>query len=116
MSKIYKNRKDGTTFDLEYPSPLPEIYVDGISQAIIGAPVSKLVFHSITPQTEEQIEEGVESRTVATQIAIPTHQLLSMCQMIVHALKANEQSLTVHYEKLTSQVKEVLNSTQVSPK
>lgn len=116
MSKVYKNRKDGSLFDLEYPSPLPEIYVDGISQAIIGAPISKLVFHSISTQTEEQSAEGVENRIVATQIAIPTHQLLAVCQMVVHALKANEQSLNSHYEKLTSQLKEILGSTQISAK
>jgi hypothetical protein len=93
------------SFDLTMPNDLRELFVEGISQAAIGFPYSKLVFHSAQPPSGEQ---QVEQREAVLRMVIPTPILLEMCANILRGLMSNKENMLVGVTDVMSQITKLI--------
>lgn len=66
----------------------PEIFADGMSQMLMGTPVSRVIFHTTL---ESYSERAPEVRRAAAILVMPTGQLVEFALNILHAVKENEQ-------------------------
>lgn len=65
----------------------PEIYVEGVTQMLMGAPVSRLIFHT----TMDSATDGdVEVRKAAVVLSLPTGALVDIALKILEAVKSNQ--------------------------
>lgn len=81
MTTITQVREDAMQFDLVINDEMPEMFTDGISQALMGVPITKLTFHSVTKAFGS--DNAVEQRTGVLRLVIPTPVLLEMCRNIL---------------------------------
>lgn len=65
-----------------------EIYCDGITQLMLGSPVSRIVCHTVL---EPAKSGSAEIRRVAATICMPTAALVEMALNILSAVKENEE-------------------------
>jgi hypothetical protein len=94
MASIIKVR-DQLIFDLTIPENLPEIGVDGVSQGYMGFPISKVVFHVVTPPVPSQDGSNptVEQRKAVVSLSINTLALLQFCQATLANLAGNAEQI-----------------------
>jgi hypothetical protein len=102
---------EGYTF--ERRESTPEFYADGISEAFVGMPVSKLTFHSV-----RGIDGGKERRVSVVQISVATPALFEICRNIlaqgVVTGSMIEQGMDISKEQLKNVLKDV-NVTTTPP-
>lgn len=94
MSNIKKVRDGENKFDLVVPEKLPEYFADGFSFAMIGMPLCKIVFHSISAAgPEEPSEPGVETRHAAFQVTLPLISLLELAGIANTAVMQGKEEI-----------------------
>lgn len=71
---------------------IPSIYVEGVSQMMIGFPNSRMMFHNFS-QKDPSKPDGPEMRTMACELIIPTAALIEMARGILHTLTENKAAL-----------------------
>ena len=103
------NKATGYTFEVREGTP--EYYVDGVSDAFIGIPVSKITFHTVRGVSST----GMEDRASVITLAISTAALFEMCRnMLAQGIVAADQ---IHggFDTTRDQVKDVLSGIAVEP-
>jgi hypothetical protein len=105
VATVVNVREGGNNFDLTIPDNLLEIGVDGVSQALMGFPTSKLVFHVLTSPAE-----GVEQRKAVLTLSINTLSLVQMCQLTLGSLVGGSDQLEAAAAQYQNQLKQILNS------
>ena len=81
MTTITQVRDGAAQFDLVINDQMPELFTDGVSQLLMGSPISKLTFHSVTNPAGPG--DVFEQRTGVLRLIIPTPVLLEMCRNIL---------------------------------
>jgi hypothetical protein len=71
---------------------IPSIYVEGLSQLMVGFPNSRLFLHSIA-QRDLNVPGGMETRQLACELVMSTSAMIEMAQTIIHALVQNQTQL-----------------------
>ncbi len=104
MARVTQVREPNLEFDLTTPDNLPEIFADGTSQAMVGLPVSKVVFHSLQPG-----DGGVEQRKAVMQLVIGTPALVEFCRNVLSVTQQNEQQIVGATEAFNNQIKTLLD-------
>ncbi|HDR8924493.1 TPA: hypothetical protein QDB26_000952 [Burkholderia vietnamiensis] len=98
-------------FEYEQRGAIPEYFVEGVTEAYLGIPVSKLVFHSV----EGLDGNGAEKRTATVRLAIPTAPLLELCRNILAQGVIGAEQFEEAYELSKGQIKRILDGVDVSP-
>ena len=115
MSEIRKVREAKVKFDLVVADSLPEYYADGVTTAIIGIPICKILFHSITSfPTDEQREEGIEGRRASFQVAMPLPALIDFAQNILNSVEANREQMNAGFDQIQAQLNASLDDKSTS--
>ena len=79
-------------FDIHYPEQLSDLYADGVADALLGFPNSKISFYQIRSGDEGERKKGaeaVEQRELAAVLTLPTLVLLDFCRNILAAAQSN---------------------------
>ncbi|GAA4349634.1 hypothetical protein GCM10023165_36610 [Variovorax defluvii] len=67
----------------------PTIYVEGMSQLMVGFPNSRMLWHSFVAQDPG----GEETRQIACELIIPTAAMVDTARMLITHLAANKAQL-----------------------
>ncbi len=107
MTLLRKERAANLNFDLYDNKDVQSIFVDGLSEVLLSAFVSKLTFHIVSSVDQEKGSDTlIETRVVRTRVTIPTTVLIEMAtniqQLLVQHAAALEQPLHEAIEKLRS--------------
>lgn len=81
-------------FELIARQNAPEVYADGISQMMIGHPVSKVTFHSVLDAANDG---GKEMRKAKLLLTIPTASLLETALIVIQSCLETENALVGHF-------------------
>src|SRR5579859_5876757 len=110
MGSVIEVREPQASFDLTVPDGVLELGVDGISNALIGFPVSKVVFHVVTlPKPDSPVEQ----RKAVTTITINTLALIQFCQQTLTAFASSREKLEGAAEQFAVRLREMASS--ISP-
>lgn len=71
---------------------VPSIYVEGVSQMLIGFPNSRMMLHSLS-QKDPSKADAPEIRTMACELIIPTAAMLEMARGILSTMSVNKEAL-----------------------
>lgn len=74
------------------PNKTPSIYVEGLSQMMLGFPVSRVLLHSFA-ERDTSNGRAEERRTMAVELVMPTSSLIEMAQLILNTAAANKETL-----------------------
>lgn len=89
-----------------------EIYSDGLSQFMLGYPLSRLVFHTVN---EPATTERKEQRKANLVLTMPTQLLLEAAKLVMDSSAANKDTLltmsTEQAEKLSATVAQLQQGT-----
>lgn len=112
-----KNTKTSAgTFDLLIPDNLQEIFSDGISEAMIGYPTSKILFHTTTAASTA--EGAPEQRQGVVRLTMNTAVLMEMCRNLLAGALQNKGQfplISAQYDAQFQQVLEGITVTQLIP-
>lgn len=109
MTDVIEVRTDEAKFDLVMSEQVGSVYADGVSNAAIGYPVSKLFFHTVEPprQLATGGSQAVERRKVVLEMTIPTAALVELCANVVanaaqgrDALKTAANDMATAFSKI----------------
>lgn len=113
MSTITQVREDHAKFDLQINDGMPEIFVDGLSQMLLGYPISKLTFHSVVAPAHEGNE--IEQRLGVVRIAIPTPVLLEFCRNVLFNAQTSADALSDAGKQIEAQVRRMMDGINIPP-
>lgn len=89
---------------------VPEFFVEGVTEAVLGIPISKLTFHTADGITSD----GVEKRSSVVRLAVPTAALLEMCRNILANSAAVKDQLGIGYDMSKDQLNRILDGVNFS--
>lgn len=112
MGQLIQVREDKNKFDLLINDNIPEVFSDGLSQLLMGYPVSKLIFHSVTAPA---LDNGIEQRQGVIRLAIPTPVLLELCRNILSSALSSIDELSEGGKQIDTQVKKILDGVSIVP-
>jgi len=73
---------------------IPSIYVEGLSQMMLGFPNSRLLMHSSAVQNSTS-SAVVETRQVTCELVMPTTAMIEMARAILDILSQNQKQFEV---------------------
>ena len=91
-------RETDAKFDLEIPSDVPEVFVDGFSQFAQGVPTTKILFHSVRGLIDGDI--SIEDRKAVLLMTISTDQLVEVCRLVLSTISKNKDAFDKGYLEL----------------
>jgi hypothetical protein len=109
LPSIAQVREGNAHFDLTYPDTIPELYVDGVAQALVGYPLSKIVLFTVVPIQGAPVEQ----RRVVQQVVINTATLLEFCRNVLAGALQNQQSMGEVTTNFESQFRAMLEGLTV---
>lgn len=112
MTTITQVREDAVKFDLLVSEQMPEVFTDGISQMLMGVPVSKLTFHSVTNPADPS--SGIEQRTGVLRLIIPTPVLLEMCRNILSGAHSSLDAFSDAGKQIDTRVRTIMNGVSIT--
>jgi hypothetical protein len=112
MSSKIEIRDPRANFDLIIPDSIVDIGADGVSQAGLSFPTSKLVFHVTTPNSDTNVEQ----RQAVLRLSINTLSLIQMCQQTLQSVAKNREQLATAVDQFHAQLRESLNGIAVLDK
>lgn len=99
-------------FETVIPESMPEIFADGMSQFLLGVPISKIIFHTlITPATKD---EEIEKRQGVLRLAIPTPILLEICRNVLVAARDHIDAIGEAGSMADSQVRKMMDGISIT--
>ena len=110
MTTVTKIREGDVNFDLIINDTMPEIFTDGISHVLMGSPISKLTFHSVTNPADT---ETAEQRKGVLLLTISTPVLLELCRNILLTAQTSVDKLSSNGMKIDDQVKRIMEGVQI---
>lgn len=111
-SVVQQVRNSSVQYDLTVDSSMPEVFSDGVSQMLMGAGVSKLVFHSVSKPVFPG-EENVEQRNGVLRLIIPTGALLEFCKQVIATAQTNVDALSEAGKQIDLQIRSVIGSVEI---
>lgn len=90
---------------------VPSIYVEGVSQMMVGFPNSRLLMHSLA-QRDIGNPDKPEIRKMACELIIPTASLIEMAQTILSTLTQNKAVLETTKVEWMEKIDALTNSLQ----
>lgn len=87
----------------------PSIYVEGLSQLMVGFPNSRMQLHSL-------VERGVngqaitERRHIACELIMPTTSMIEIAQLLINNLVANKELLETGKAEWVGKLEAITNS------
>jgi hypothetical protein len=98
---ISQERRPGRNFDLYDTGSATEIFVDGMTQALLGPAICRLDFHKVVksealPDSSEQLE----TRELHLRVVIPTLQMVEFLVSTLAGVKSNQAGI---FEALNAQ-------------
>lgn len=112
MTTTVQIRDKNAKFDLVISDNMPEIFTDGISQLLMGFPISKVTFHSVV--TAPDSAEQVEQRKAVLSLAMSTPVLLELCRNVLFAAQSSLDELSESGTKVDSQIKKIMEGVAIS--
>lgn len=109
--KVTQFREGNLKFDLTVTNDLPEIFTDGLSNLVMGNPVSKLTLHSVVAPLIN--DANVEQRKAILLLTIPTPVLLEMCRNILFAAQTNIATLSKSGSLIDTQVEAIMSGVNI---
>lgn len=109
--KVTQFREGNINFDLTVTNDLPELFTDGLSNLVMGNPVSKLTLHSVVAPLIN--DANVEQRKAILLLTIPTPVLLEMCRNILFAAQTNIVSLSKAGSLIDTQVEAIMSGVSI---
>ncbi|WP_175910598.1 hypothetical protein [Burkholderia metallica] len=109
--KLKAQIRQPQTFEYEQRGSIPDYFVEGVSEAYLGVPVSKLVFHTV----EGFNEKGVEKRAATVRLTIPTAPLLELCRNILAQGVIGADQFEMAFDLSKEHIKRILDGVDVSP-
>ncbi|MGF6766253.1 hypothetical protein P3T24_006599 [Paraburkholderia sp. GAS33] len=97
MAEVVNVRTPGVNFDLLRNENVPDFFADGVSNAAIGFPNTRLTFHVLQPPPVggPLPEPGsVERRKVVFELVIPTAALFELCANIAQGAMSGRQAMS----------------------
>ena len=88
---------------------VPSIYVEGVSQMLIGFPNSRLMLHNLS-QKDPTSPDAPEIRTMACELIIPTAALIEMARGILSTMAVNKETLEVAKNEWVANVSKLTSS------
>ena len=82
-----KDKDQEVTFD---KSNMQKMYVEGVSQVLMGYPVMKVYFHDSVNTEQVKNKKDIESRRVALELTIPTSSLLEFATNVLRVFQDNK--------------------------
>ena len=110
--EVTKVREGNAIFDITITDNLPEVFTDGVSNMVMGNPISKLLFHTVTAPVGGGNE--IEQRKAILRLAIPTPVLLEMCRNILFAAQSNIESYSVAGKQLDENLKIIMSGVSIA--
>lgn len=111
MDKITQVREAHAKFDVTVSDSMPEIFTDGVSNMVMGNPVSKLTFHSVTVPVHGS--NDVEQRKGVVRLVIPTPVLLEMCRNVLFAAQSSIDSYSEGGKQLDAKLKSIMSGVSI---
>jgi hypothetical protein len=96
MNEVIEVRTPEASFDVVIPENVVSLYSDGVSNAALGYPISKLLFHKIEPPGfgKQQVDvPPIEQRKVVLEMSIPTAALVELCMNITLSVLQSREVL-----------------------
>lgn len=90
------------------------IYVEGLSQMMIGFPNSRLIFHSLVMPADAQTGTP-ETRQIGCELVIPTAALVESVGILMNQLTGAREALKAGTAEWTSKVNAVMDTLQAVP-
>ncbi len=90
---------------------VPSIYVEGLSQMMLGFPNSRMMLYSLA-QKDTTNPDAPELRHMACELIIPTIALIEMTQTILSTLVANKTVIEGSKKEWSEKVDALTNSLQ----
>lgn len=112
MTTTVQIRDENAKFDLVISENMPEIFTDGLSQLLMGFPISKLTFHSVVtaPDSTDQIEQ----RKAVLSLAMSTPVLLELCRNVLIAAQSSLDELTESGTKVDTQIRKIMEGVAIT--
>ena len=97
--------RDNANFDLTIPDELKEVYTDGMVQLLVGVPMCKILFYSVSSAGDfaPGINHGaapVEHRNAVLQVAIPLNALIELAKSVLSGVTTNNALLADGHAKI----------------
>lgn len=98
--------------DLAYP----EIYADDVSQVLMGVPVSKVVFHTVTGTGDGEAgkPDADELKRRVLQLAIPTASLLHFARNVLSSAGEITEQIDKAVDQYKQYTKKALDGVEIS--
>ena len=97
--------RDGAAkFDLLFNDEQPEVFVEGLAQVMIGAPLSKIIFFT----TKGVDADGIEQRYANQTLVMPTNALMQMLSLISQQFATHEKEVLKTDAANSEQLKSML--------
>lgn len=113
MTTTLQVRDENAKFDLVITDNTPELFTDGISQLLMGFPISKLTFHSVVTPSESP--EQIEQRKAVLSLAISTPVLLELCRNILFAAQSSLDQLSEGGTRIDAQIRKIMDGVAIPP-
>lgn len=97
-------------FEFEHRDNMPILYVDGVAEAYLGIPVSRVTFHAVRAIKNG----GIEQRVAVAQLTMPTAALIEMCRNILAQSASARSQLDQGFEMAKAQTLHLLNDVELS--
>lgn len=87
----------------------PELYIDGVSQLLLGVPVTKLILHTVINPSQDG---KPEIRKAVAQLSMPTITAIELATLILgvskksedHMIQSLEQEVLVKLKELLAKI------------
>lgn len=90
MAQTHEIRTADAKYDVIVPDNLPEVFVDGTVQILMGPTNCKILFYSVSATTsDEQKAQGVEQRKAVQQLTIPLTALIDLASTALNTIHTN---------------------------
>lgn len=89
----------------------PTVYAEGISQMLLGFPMSRVMLHSLVHERpNERTGESEQVHQVACEIVMPTPALIEMARAIINNVTTNREQMSLDGAQWMAHVNEAMSN------
>lgn len=113
MSKLDPNYQEVDGVVLLGKAAAPRVYADGVSQLLLGFPMTSIAFHQVAEPPGDETE-GKEMRKIAVIVTMPTLALAEAVQNILTGLKAGAEQIAGFQAGANDQLQKLLSQVTIN--
>jgi len=106
-----KVREENANFDLLISDNMPEFFTDGVSQFLMGYPISKLTFHSVMTTLDS---DEVEQRKGVLNLTMSTPVLLEFCKNVLFSAQSSVNEFSEGGKKVDANMRKIMEGVTIS--